>query len=692
MKRILLLILVLVSIESFSQGWKLKVFKVGNVEYYQFSPPNNYSFINGRYRWLATMADSGMHIPSYNGTPVGTRVNVWPWDGAIAMDTTNHRFYIFSGNAWIRVANFSEVGATYTANLPIRITGTVISADTSVAFVPSLTTNARLQKIADSLGGLMASGNTIYTGNGTLAGNRQVTMDDKSLSFINSGENKLLINPTSDAYSFGDGDGTAAVIAISSSNYNTSFSGVTFNKFTYTGRQTLFGDVDDNWDGIKIQMDNSGVTKYGSLTFGDTTHILIDDANHFFKFSSRQSERVRLNMNGILIPNGIMPTTGSGGTDSAIFRNSSSGQFYLAPGGGGGSNFANADLTFTGDRFHELNDFELDITNNNIWSQFFIDGQNRRYSLGDNSAEGNGRAILIRDTATVTPGYMMPAMQQATTSNVLYYNTTTGGITYDAAPGGSVDTVNANAGSVTSNQRFYAKIDSLSAAGWNPNNINHSTRYQHYLDKTSSTYGGFYWTSSGTGSTVTGITTSAVPLGFLYAHSIETGTTTTGLACHYTHQNGTYAALALSSTIRYNFGIRMRLEDLSDGTDTYEYYAGFMDNITGSANIVDGAYFTYTHSASSGQWVCHAENNNTVTSTASGITVAADTNYELEVTVFGGSAYFYIDKVLVATIATNVPDDDVNRITSAGDVIIKSAGTTSRKAYVDWLAFGRQNQ
>lgn len=672
MRKILGLILIIVSVNCFGQN------------------PTNYQYRVVYERLRGLMPDSVFHLPRYNGVPSGLRGGSAYHDGALAADTLNGHFYGYWNTVWKRLAYYTDI-ITYTANLPIRITGTVISADTSVAFVPSLTTNARLQKIADSLGGLMASGNTIYTGNGTLAGNRQVTMDDKSLAFINSGENKLLINPTSDAYSFGDGDGTAAVIAISSSNYNTSFSGVTFNKFTYTGRQTLFGDVDDNWDGIKLQMDNSGVTKYGSLTFGDTTHILIDDANHFFKFSSRQSERVRLNMNGILIPNGIMPTTGSGGTDSAIFRNSSSGQFYLAPGGGSGSNFANADLTFTGDRVHELDDFMLEIQNN-FWTQFLIDGQNRRYAFGDVSGEGNQRSLVILDTATVTDAYKMPAMQQATKSNVLYYNTTTGGITYDAAPGGSVDTTVANAGSVTSNQRFYAKIDSLSSTGWNPNNINFSTRYQHYLDKTSSTYGGFYWTSSGTGSTVTGITTSAVPLGFLYAHSIETGTTTTGLACHYTHQNGTYAALALSSTIRYNFGIRMRLEDLSDGTDTYEYYAGFMDNITGSANIVDGAYFTYTHSASSGQWVCHAENNNTVTSTASGITVAADTNYELEVTVFGGSAYFYIDKVLVATIATNVPDDDVNRITSAGDVIIKSAGTTSRKAFIDWMAFGRQNQ
>jgi hypothetical protein len=60
-------------------------------------------------------------------------------------------FSIATRAALYKVVDSLPSGATYTADLPIRVTGTVISADTSVAYTPSLVTNARLQKIIDSL-------------------------------------------------------------------------------------------------------------------------------------------------------------------------------------------------------------------------------------------------------------------------------------------------------------------------------------------------------------------------------------------------------------------------------------------------------------------------------------------------------------------------------------------------------------
>lgn len=107
---------------------------------------------------------------------------------------------------------------------------------------------------------------------------------------------------------------------------------------------------------------------------------------------------------------------------------------------GGGTNFANADLTLTADRFHQLDDKTL-IIENGIFGQLLIDGLNRRYAFGDHAAEGNGRSLIILDTATVTPAYKMIGVQQETTSNVLYYDETTGKISYDAAPAGGGATV-----------------------------------------------------------------------------------------------------------------------------------------------------------------------------------------------------------------------------------------------------------
>lgn len=96
-KRLLGLVLILVSVQVFGQN------------------PTNYTLRNTRERVISFMVDSMLRIPRYNGTPSGVRVNeTSAIDGAIAMDTTNGRMYIFSGNAWVRLANYSEVGTTPT--------------------------------------------------------------------------------------------------------------------------------------------------------------------------------------------------------------------------------------------------------------------------------------------------------------------------------------------------------------------------------------------------------------------------------------------------------------------------------------------------------------------------------------------------------------------------------------------------
>jgi len=127
MKKILFGLLVLIGVNAFGQN------------------PTNYQYRVVRERLIATMVDSSFHLPRYNGTPVGLRTGSSTNDGLAAIDTVNHKLYFYSGGIW------RESGFTYTANLPLRITGTVASADTSMAFAPSLTTNARLKKIVDSL-------------------------------------------------------------------------------------------------------------------------------------------------------------------------------------------------------------------------------------------------------------------------------------------------------------------------------------------------------------------------------------------------------------------------------------------------------------------------------------------------------------------------------------------------------------
>ena len=71
--------------------------------------PAGYIKANMRFKWTAGIFDSALHVPQYNGTPSGIRNGAWVGDGAIGMDTTNHRMYIYSGGAWLRLAKYSEL-------------------------------------------------------------------------------------------------------------------------------------------------------------------------------------------------------------------------------------------------------------------------------------------------------------------------------------------------------------------------------------------------------------------------------------------------------------------------------------------------------------------------------------------------------------------------------------------------------
>jgi len=66
--------------------------------------PAGYIKANMRFKWTAGIFDSALHVPQYNCTPSGIRTGGWVGDGAIGIDTTNHRMYIYSGVAWLRQA------------------------------------------------------------------------------------------------------------------------------------------------------------------------------------------------------------------------------------------------------------------------------------------------------------------------------------------------------------------------------------------------------------------------------------------------------------------------------------------------------------------------------------------------------------------------------------------------------------
>lgn len=189
--------------------------------------------------------------------------------------------------------------------------------------------------------------------------------------------------------------------------------------------------------------------------------------------------------------------------------------------------------------------------------------------------------------------------------------------------------------------------------------------------------GDFIMQASGTASVTTALaTTSATRVGIV---DLQCGTTTTGSSI-----------IALSgSSMRFGGGTwvweaDVQIPIVSDGTNSFTVCAGFSD--TNAADAVDGIYFRYTHSASSGNWECVTSNNSTRTTTNSTIAMTAAQWYNLriEVNAAGSSVDFIINGTVRATTTTNIPTS-AGRETGQRTLIIKSLGTTSRSAYVDYI-------
>ena len=79
-----------------------------------YSQPTNYVWYKSRTRQYAFMADGGMHIPTYISTPT-IRNGIWTGPGNIGIDTTNNKFYFYSGGAW------REAGSTNYADSLRRV-------------------------------------------------------------------------------------------------------------------------------------------------------------------------------------------------------------------------------------------------------------------------------------------------------------------------------------------------------------------------------------------------------------------------------------------------------------------------------------------------------------------------------------------------------------------------------------------
>lgn len=197
-------------------------------------------------------------------------------------------------------------------------------------------------------------------------------------------------------------------------------------------------------------------------------------------------------------------------------------------------------------------------------------------------------------------------------------------------------------------------------------------------------------TAGGTFMTTTsGGTASTVDIPEAYYQGmlrLNTSTSSTGRA-----HIGTYTNALTAGGGQWTFEVRLdSLNALCSATEGYAILAGFFDTYTG-VNQFDGVYFLYdslgttSGSASSDRWQTVTVDNGSPTfyETSTDV-IQGDQVLSITINSDATQADFAINGEAVRSETSTIPDGRA-RTFGAGIMIIKSAGTTARHAYVDYL-------
>jgi hypothetical protein len=162
---------------------------------------------------------------------------------------------------------------------------------------------------------------------------------------------------------------------------------------------------------------------------------------------------------------------------------------------------------------------------------------------------------------------------------------------------------------------------------------------------------------------------------------LGTGSTTTGRAGAVVAGVGNYDAFKLGGG-ELAYDVVAKIDSLCDGTNDCIMRCGLIDDVT--AAPADGVYFEYDR-ASSASWRIVTANGGArtaqVTSPAQTVTASVWFRLEAIINAAASSVTFYFDGTSVGTITTNIPTP----ATAFGCSIIKSAGTTARYLFIDYL-------
>lgn len=172
--------------------------------------------------------------------------------------------------------------------------------------------------------------------------------------------------------------------------------------------------------------------------------------------------------------------------------------------------------------------------------------------------------------------------------------------------------------------------------------------------------------------------------------ALITGTGTTGQVNLYgSDQDDNFICAGLGPTKMESI---VRLSALSDGTDTYSVVAGIRNGAyVGTIDTAAGIYWSYAHTENGGNWTLKCTNASTTTARDSGVAASASVFQRLGFIInsAGTSVQGQINGVNVgAPITTNIPAISTKHLFQW--LIVKSAGTNSRRLYLDAYKYQAQ--
>jgi len=183
--------------------------------------------------------------------------------------------------------------------------------------------------------------------------------------------------------------------------------------------------------------------------------------------------------------------------------------------------------------------------------------------------------------------------------------------------------------------------------------------------------------------TVETITSSVGTIGVSATTSVAFGIaqmqTNAGATAHTCFRLTNLNLILNRSTPSY-YVARVFIDNLSTAVETFNLKCGFNDGANASSVGSNSAMFRYTNAVNGGRWQCANRLSNVETTADSGVTVAINTWFILEIRMTTTAVEYYIDGVLVQTIATNIPTTGVGQITG----IQKTVGTTNRNFRIDY--------